>query len=376
MKILHIITGLGAGGAERMLYKLLWGGLDKHFNNKVISLSDEGVFGSYIRKLNVHVSTLGIRRKSIPLAALRELRRLIRNFQPDVIQGWMYHGNGMAWLGRYLAPGKPALVWNIRQSLYGLEFEKPITRQIIRVTCWLSNTPETILYNSRISRNQHEAFGFCSSSGQVIPNGFELRKFGVSGSKSQAIRDQLGILRNVIVVGHVARFHPMKDHANFLRAAALLVKKYNNVHFLMTGREVIKENKALFPLVSNIPARRLHLLGERQDIGELMAAMDVFCQSSWSEAFPNVLGEAMATGVPCVATDVGDSRDIIGDTGIMVRPRDEEVLAAALERIIVMPPKERHALGAAARARIESNYSLPAVVDQYVALYKKLTNKA
>lgn len=372
MKIIHIITGLSTGGAERALYNLFHGGLINWFDNHVVSLSNEGTVGPQIRELGVHITTLDMRGGRPSLAGLRKLRRVVREFQPDVIQGWMYHGNLVATLACRFASDRTTLVWNIRQSLYDLSHEKPMTRQVIRTNRFLSSAPDVLLYNSFLSREQHEDFGFTSLNGRVIPNGIDMQRFCFSGEARKRVRFELGIPADAQVVGHVARLHPMKDHPAFLRAAAGLVLRYPEAHFLLGGRDVSLENNTLEQLIPAQVRDRFHLLGERGDVSELMSAMDIFCQSSWSEAFPNVLGEAMATGVPCIATDVGDSAIIIGDMGVVVPPQDEGSLAAGIENLLKMSPEERRMLGAGTRARIEANYTLGSIVEQYAALYEKL----
>jgi len=371
--VLHVITGLSTGGAERALYNLLQGGLAGYFNSHVISLSDEGTIGPLIKPLGVPVTVLGMRGGRPSISGLAKLYRVIRRFQPDLIQGWMYHGNLAATLARTLAPGRPVLAWNIRHTLYDLTNEKPMTRQVIRANRLFASTPDALLYNSHLSRKQHEDFGFTSLNGWVIPNGFDVQKFCFSGDVRKRVRSELGIPVAAEVIGHVARLHPMKDHPVFLRAASDLALRYPEAHFLLSGRNVSLENNILEQLVPEQIRNRFHLLGERSDISEIMNAMDIFCLSSaWGEGFPNVLGEAMATGLPCVATDVGDSPILIGDTGVVVPPSDREALASGIESLLTMHPEKRHALGASARARIETNYTLGMIVKQYADLYQGL----
>jgi glycosyltransferase involved in cell wall biosynthesis len=370
---MHIITGLATGGAEWALYNMLNGGLAARFNSYIISLIDEGTMGPLIRALGLPVTTLGMCGGRPSLSGLKKLHRMVRDFQPDLIQGWMYHGNLAATLARFFAPGRPVLAWNIRHSLYDLGHERPMTRQVIRANRFFSSAPDALLYNSRLSRKQHEAFGFSSRNGRFIPNGIDVQRFTLSSASRQRIRSELGIPAEAQVVGHVARLHPMKGHPGFLRVAAELATRHPKAHFLLSGRDVSLENNALAQLIPAQVRDRFHLLGERSDVSELMSAMDVFCLSSaWGEGFPNVIGEAMATGLPCVATDVGDSAIIVGDTGKLVPPRDEDALAAGIESLLKISPEERRTLGASARARIEANYTLEAIMEQYAALYEKL----
>lgn len=158
----------------------------------------------------------------------------------------------------------------------------------------------------------------------------------------------------------------------FLNAIALLRRSYPEAHFLMCGREITLDNVALRALIEESDLPHIHLLGERSDVPHLLCAMDMLCSSSFSEGFPNVLGEAMAAGLPCVATDVGDSARIVGDTGFVVPPRDPQALVEALGKLLRMNGRERGELGQRARQRIEQHYSLTSVVHTYQDLYQSV----
>ncbi len=372
MKTLHIITGLATGGAERALYNLLHGGLASRFDNHIISLSDEGTLGEPIKQLGGPVTPLGMRGGVPTLSGLVKLRQVMQSFQPDLIQGWMYHGNLAATLAASLSKHSPAVIWNVRHSLYDLGYERFMTRQVIRLNRLLSSRPATILYNSKVSRGQHEAFGFAVEPGQVIPNGIDIERFECSELLRKKIRAELTIPEQAQVVGHVARFHPMKDHSLFLRAAVEIARRNENAHFVLSGRNVTLENRELGSLIPDSCYNRFHLLGERADIPALMAAMDILSSSSYGEGFPNVIGEAMATSLPCVVTDVGDSGFIVGEHGVVVPPKDQVALVTGIEKLLSLPEDELQALGAQGRKRIEDNFSLTAIVHQYAELYEKI----
>lgn len=371
-RVLHIITGLSVGGAERALYSLLAGGLSSPFEHQVVSLSGQGAFGPRLRQLGVQVESLELRHGISAINGLARLRRLAAHFEPDLIQGWMYHGNMVAGWLRGLAQQKAVLAWNIRHCLPDLEFEKPLTRLVIRANRRASRKPELMLFNSSASKSDHAALGFCMERALVIPNGFSVQRWFADSAIGSSTREILGIPASALVIGHVARLHAVKDHPTFLRAAVQVARECDNVHILLVGTGVVADNPELLGLVPKELRPRFHLLGERDDIVDLMRAMDVFCLSSAREAFPNVLGEAMATSVPCVTTDTGDSAALVGDTGIIVHAQDQGALAHGLLRLVSKPVEERHALGAAARARIESHYSLESVVQQYILTYEEL----
>ena len=373
MRILHCITDLSTGGAEQALYNVVAGGLGSHHETAVISLQGEGSLGGPIRGLGVAVYTLGMRSGWPSLRGLIRLRRVVEVVQPDIVQGWMYHGNVAASLAARLSGCGPAVAWNVRQSLYNLSREKLLTRQVVRANRAMSANASLIIYNSHLSRHQHEAFGFERSRAQVVPNGFDLERVRPDEAMGSAVRAEMGFPVAAPVVGHVARFHPMKDHASFLRAAVRVAQKDPQARFLLIGREVSLDQPSLKGIVPPEFLERFVFTGERSDAQRLMQSMDVLAASSaWGEAFPNVLGEAMACGVPCVTTDVGDSAAIVGDSGIVVPPSDPEALANGLQALLKKRDEERRALGRSARARIESHFSLPSVVERYADLYGNL----
>lgn len=377
MRICHVITGLATGGAERMLAKIVSATQGDRFDHVVISLTDEGTIGAVLRTYGARVYALGLRRGGISPSAVVRLGKYLRRTAPDIIQSWMYHGNLAASVAAHAVATPACVAWNIRHSLYGLQHEKRLTRWVIRAGRFLSRGPDAIIYNSRLSRSQHEAFGYASGHAHVIPNGFDMKRFRPNREVGYRIREELGIPHGAIVVGHVARFHPMKDHVNFLRAAVHVANEVPTAHFLVVGREVTPSNPALAGVVPPQLLARFHFPGERRDVPDLMRALDLLCLSSaWGEGFPNVLGEAMATEVPCVATDVGDSAEIIGETGMVVPPRNSEALARAVLAMLAKPVEERRALGQAARARIEERYALPRIVEQYAALYECIVTGA
>jgi len=373
-RVIFIITGLATGGAETMLFKLCSRLDRRRFVPSVVSLSDKGVIGPRIEALGIPVYTLGMRPNRLSLAGLLRLRKLVSTLRPNLIQGWMYHGN----LAASLAAGSKPVVWGIRQSLYGLDKERVLTRWVIRLGAVVSRYSRAIVYNSHTSARQHEAFGFDASRSRTIPNGFDTEVFHPDESARAGIRQELELSDNAILIGLVGRHHPMKDHWNFLNAAALLGKESPDVYFLLAGREVDAGNSILTAMIMEFGlGERVFLLGERKDIPQLNAALDIASSASaWGEGFANVIGEAMSCGVPCVVTDVGDSAWIVGDTGRVVPPRAPETLAVAWKSLIALGRNGRQALGMRARLRVIENFSLGAVVKHYEELYESVIARA
>lgn len=379
MRVMHVITGLSTGGAETMLLKLL-SAASGSMEHVVVSLGDEGTIGPRIAALGVPVHCLGLRRNAPnPFRALRILP-LARRIAPQLIQGWMYHGNLMASLAalalRKSALGnmprqQPPVLWNIRQTVYDLRRERWLTARLIRLGARLSSGPAAIIYNSQTSASQHQELGYRAEKRVIIPNGFDCQLLRPDETARNAVRAELGITDDTILVGLVARYHPMKDHIGFLKAAALVVRSHPQTRFVLAGTRVSSKQSELAEAIQQKELRdRVILLGERSDIPRLNNAFDIGCSASaWGEGFSNSIGEAMACGIPCAVTDVGDSAYIVADSGFIAPPRASEALAKAIGRLIEIGRSGRQQLGAKARQRIETEFSLPAIVLSYEKLY-------
>ncbi|MBN1574887.1 MAG: glycosyltransferase [Deltaproteobacteria bacterium] len=356
-----------------MLFKLLSASRDDGFRPVVISLMGEDDLGGEIETMGVPIFTMGMRRGRPTPASFCRLVKTMRRIKPDLIQGWMYHGNFAASLAARFLKGRVPVLWNIRQSVYGFEAEKRLTAFLIRFGARLAGSTAGIVYNSIVGAEHHESLGYPVKKRIYIPNGFDCERFSPSSSARGRLIKELGLNGDEVLIGFVSRYHPMKDHGNFLKAASILGKKTEKTHFVLVGRDMTMENGGLAAMVKNtgIP-ERIHLLGFRREIPEITAGLDIATTSSFTEASPNVIGEAMASGVPCVVTDVGDSRDLVGDTGRVVPPKDPEALAGGWLDLIKMGVKGRKRLGAAARERIVERFSIAAVAEQYRLMYTEV----
>ena len=372
MKVNHVIAGLSMGGAQMMLYKLLSSLERSAFESEVISLADVGPLDKKIRALGVPVKVLGMRPGVADPTALWRLARWWRHDPPDVVQTWMYHGDLIGGLAAKLAGGIP-VAWNIRHSDLDAEGKRS-TLWTIRACAGLSRwLPTRIVCCAELSRRIHIDHGYIGKKIVVIPNGFDLEVFRPDPMARVSVRRELGIAEESILIGLVGRFHPLKDHRNFIEAACRLHASVPAVHFLLCGDDVTTENTELVEWIdAGGIGDRCHLLGRREDVPRLNAALDIACSSSYSEGFPNTVGEAMACGVPCAVTDAGDSALIIGDTGRVVRPKDPGALARAWREMIEIGRDGRERLGAAARRRIAEHFSLRVIAARYEELYEEM----
>ncbi len=372
LRVWHVITGLNTGGAEVMLYRLLGRRDAAGSDVEVVSLTDVGPIGEKIRALGVPVRALGLARAAPnPVRAARLVYWLARE-RPDAVQTWMHDSDLVGGLAAFAA--RVPVAWGIHQGEYELrDAGQRRTRRVASVLARLSRfVPARIVCCSETSRRVHAGIGYDARKLVVIPNGFDVGAFRPDPAARPAVRAELGIPDGAPIVGHVGRAHPQKDHATFFAAAALLGARRPDVHFVLCG-DGVSENAPLARGVDPAVRARVHLLGRRDDIPRLTAAFDLLASSSsFGEAFPLVIGEAMACGVPCVVTDAGDSALMVGATGRVVPRRDPRALADAWADVLALPGEERARLGRAARARVEEHYTLERCVGRYEALYREM----
>ena len=375
--MLHVINSFEYGGAEAMLCNVLLRSDSTRFEPSVVALIDDLTVAGPVLRAGIPVVTMGMRPGVPAPRGVARLARHIRRSRPDVVQCWMDHSNLIGGIAARLASPAP-LVWGVHHSDHVAGVTKRSTLLTVSACARLSHRlPSRVICCSEHGRRLYERSGFAADKLTVIPNGFDVERFRPDPAARAAVRSELGVEETTPLVGLVARYDPLKDHATFLAAAALLARARPDVHFVLCGSRVERANAALASQVDSLGiASRCHLLGPRRDVPRIFAALDVAASSSVSEAFPLAVGEAMACGVPCVATDVGDCALMTGDTGRIVPPRDPAAMASAWADVLAMAPEARQALGLAARRRVVERFELGAVTKRYEALYEQLAAAA
>lgn len=371
IRVLNIIGDLSTGGAQTMLYRLLSRVDRRAFRMEVISLTHMGDLGGKIRELDIPLRTLGMRREFPNPFVLLRLVGLLREFKPHVIQTWMYHADLMGGLAAKVVMTVP-VIWGIHTSELDRKTTRTRTLLAISACARLSRyLPTAIVSCSEVARSLHIAMGYCAKRMLVIPNGFDVTGFRPDPDARHSVRRELGIPEEAPLIGLVARFHPQKDHQNFILAAGLLHRIHPNVHYVLCGEGVTEKNPELSRWIHSAGiASNTHLLGRREDVTRLNAALDIATSASaYGEALPLAVGEAMACGVPCVVTDVGDCSLLVGPTGKVVRSRDAAGLARAWGELIRLGEEGRHRLGEKARERIVERFSIERVAREYQNLY-------
>lgn len=375
MRIAHIITGLGQGGAEAVLFRLAtWA--DTPTRHVVISLTDEGVYGPRLRAAGITVHALGLARGRITLGAMLQLRALLREEAPDAVQTWMYHADLIGGVAARLA-GIRAVAWGIRNSGNHLDRSSRSARLVLglcaRLSAWV---PRAIVCAAQDAARRHQALGYRGEKMVVIPNGYDLSRYAPDPEAGARMRARWEVPQDVALVGCVARWDPLKDHANLLGALAALRQQQGGgaVRCVLVGRGMTPANGELLALIEAQGLTGSVLLaGPSDDIPAVMNALDVHVLSSCAEGFPNVVAEAMACGTPCVVTDVGDAAHIVGETAVVVPPQQPQALADGLAQMLArVAGHGRAATGESGRQRVLSMFDLARMVQAYEAVWRRI----
>jgi len=373
MNVLHIINSLNVGGAENALVNLISAdpGRNRH---RVVSLTGDGPFAAPLQARGVAVTALDFTR---PLRLPREfvrLVRLLRGTPPDVVQTWMYHADIIGGLASRLTMRRLPLVWGVRLTEVRAAGIKRRTRVLVRLAGLLSHwLPDAIVANADNSIASHGAYGYDTKKFRIVGNGFDTARFRPDPERRQAIRQRLGVADDTVLAGLIGRYSAQKDQDGFIAAAGEAARQAPGLTFLLCGRDIGADNATIDGLVDRHGLRgRIHLLAERTDVEQVFAGLDIYVSASRAEGFPNVVAEAMACGLPCVVTDVGNCRELVGDTGLVCPPGDPGALAAAMTTLAAMTPAERAAMGQRARAIVERGHSRERMLEGFEAVWDEV----
>ena len=368
--VLHVITGLNRGGAEQQLFQLL---KDKTVSHTVFSLTDKGEMRQEVRNWTTTVSIGSATRRPFALWWTR-LRSHLRKERPDIVMGWMYHGSIAAQSLR-IAGFRGPIIWNIRHSLHDIRKEQPALRSVIRAGSLASNWATHIVYNSNRAKEQHENVGFGHKHSSVIHNGIDLQRFTPSSTKRKSVRSKLAVKPGEFIIGIVGRSHPMKNHDGWLEVFSHLIATHRHLRCLIIGAGVPRQ---LTPVVRRFGLEnRVWLKEVNASLEDYYPGLDLLVLPSlWGEAFPNVISEAMACGVPVVATPLGDVPELVANGGIVAENADSKGILEAVNRALNLID-----------ARVEGNtdhfkpreaasrFDASLLREQYRTLYQEVLNK-
>lgn len=369
IRVCFVITALGVGGAEHALLKLL-GRLDRAlFEPSLIVLGQQDDLLPRFQAIGIEPVMLRLTPGRWPLAEIGRFLAAVRAIAPDILQGWMYHGNLAASFAAARLQPAPLVCWSVRDTPDAAHAHSLFTRLVIRFSGVYLNRVATIFnVSARSAEFCARNLGWPAERTALLPNGVDTGLFKPDAEARASLRGRLGLADDAPVIGMVARWSPVKNHALFLAAFAALLKRRPAARAVLVGKGLAADNPELMRIVSALGLENAcHLLGPQAAVHQLYPAFDVLALSSRSEGFPNVLVEAMSCGVPVVSTDVGDAPDIVGEGGRIVA-HEAEAMAAALDELCQGGP----ALGAAARERVEQRYGLDAVVQGLQQCYLRL----
>lgn len=368
MRILHIIVGLNSGGAEATLYRLV--SSDRQNRHIIISLMDSGFYGPLLQREGVAIHCLHMQRGKFSFKGFARLVKCVRQVNPELVQTWMYHADILGGLAAWFS-GVKKIVWGIRNSDLDHRRSKWTTILLMRCSALLSRViPQTIICCSERAASLHMSLGYDSTKFCVIANGVDSGLFKPDDEVREAFRAKFGVSPIIPLLGMVARYDPQKDYESLLTCLSILKERGNTFRLVLVGLGNDDKNMRLRDSIEKLALTEYVLLaGFRTDIHRIMTALDVHVlSSSYAEAFPNVVCEAMACGTLCVSTDVGDAGYIIGDTGWVVPPNSPEKLANAIERALCLKssnPQQWEARKEAARERVKQLFSLKRMCEAY-----------
>lgn len=374
-RIVHVVTDLDRGGAETMLGRLV-ASMQGEVESQVITLGGTGPAAAPLRSAGAVLHALDLRRPGRAPAELARLVGTLRRAAPDLVHCWMYHANLVGGLAARSISRAP-LIWSLRSDSPDRTVVGSRTAWVARAAAPLSRwLPARIVCPSRSTAETHVAFGYDAARIEVLPNGFETSLFRPSEERRRRTRAALGIEPDEMVIGMVANARPVKDHETFVQAAERTATVLPRARFVLCGAGTEPGSGELARRVAAAAsARRFLLLGPRERVHELLPAFDLFTLCSRREAFPNALGEAMACGLPCVATRVGGVAELVDRTALLVPAADPRALAEAWLGLLRAPASRRQALGRAARRRIAATFSIEAAAERYLALYESLLER-
>lgn len=374
LKVSHIISGLGDGGAEGVMTSLCLATQDRGYKHTVFSLTGDGRHAVRLEKAGIRVVCLGMNSPATGIRGFLRLIRMLVSSKPDVVQTWMYHADLIGGIAARLA-GIRALVWGLRNSApIGAEMKRS-TRAVVRCCGVISRfVPRMIVVCARNAVDPHIQFGYPKEKIVIIQNGYDFTQFSQTNSRNKEWRDAVGIERDIPLIGLVARYSPQKDHMNLLRALRLLHASGEDFHCALIGSGMDGKNTELASSIDALGlSKRVSLLGARSDIPNAMSALELHVLSSRIEGFPNVLAEAMASGTPCVSTDVGDAEWIIAGNGWLVPKEDADALAYAIGDALTElreSPERWQKRQSDCRRYVRSKYGLKTMVDAYLATWQ------
>ncbi len=373
IRVTYLISGLGMGGAETMLERRLCN-MPPEVTSTVICFTTLGDIGPRLRALGVEVQALHMARGALPTPiALWRLIRALRASKPDVVHTMMPHANLLGGVAARLC-GIRSVMWGLHMSNFATDMNSASTLKVIRLCARLSGwVPMRIASVAQASCDAHVQMGYVADRFVVIPNGFDFSVFHPDSQARIDVRAELGLPADASLVGVIGRFDVQKNQEGFCIAMARLLALRPDTHAVLAGPEIDANNTVLKGWMDAAGITpRCHLLGPRSDVPRIMAALDVLMLPSMGEAFPNVVGEAMACGLPCAVTDVGDAASMVGALGRVVPKGDMKALGEACASLLALDACARERLSQRIVEDVQKRFEIGAVTRRFVEEYQAM----
>lgn len=360
MNIVFLTRSLNYGGAERQLVELVKGLKKSGHNVSIGVFYPGGPLIEELQKAEIRIENLDKKNRWDIVGFVSKLKKFIRDENPEIVHGYLVVPNIMCTLLKLISP-RIKIVWGVRSS--NLEFSQYdwLTRATFLLSSLLSCSAARIILNSKSGLEYHRKKGYPIKKMVVIPNGIDTQKYNSNDNYRKKIREEYHIKDSECFIGLVGRLDPMKDHTTFLHAAALFLRQNKNVKFICVGNGKEEYKNKLHDLCGQLLLQD-HVIwaGTKDNTNEIYNAFDINTLCSVGEGFPNVVGEAMACGIRCVVTDVGDAREIVNELGYVVPVRDPSKLSQAWMECL----NDEKLFATAIRQRIIDYYSIDKLVTR------------
>lgn len=376
IRCLCVITSLPLGGAEKSLLRLVRSS-SKEIDYLVVSLDSQRDLEGEFESANIKVINLNIGSIFTAVSGIISLVKVVKSWHPDVIYYWMYHAMLFSLAVKILCPKAP-VIWGVRHNNLDLKLNKLGTVFIAKFLVFFSSIPKKIIYCSDESMRFHSKVGYKNNRAQLIENGFDSKEFlhkdDFCGADIARLKEKYFPLANSdsILIGCCGRYDPLKRFENFIAAAQILIQQeLKNVVFCLIGEGLPERQQQL---LENLPAEQknfFQFVGATKDIKEVFPCLDILIQTSFSESFPNVIPEAMLCGAAVIATDVGQTSEIVGSDGILIPPDDIVSTARAANNLLSDPAKLKH-LQKVGAIRIRKNFGIDKVVTENIRIFRDI----
>ena len=359
IKVLHIISSLGQGGAERQLVELV----KNNKSHAICQLISGGVYEKELKKNKIIIFDLKLKKSIFDVFGLYRLYKIIKYYKPDIINTWMYNSCLLEVVLRKITFNKIPLIWGLRCSNMETSYYSKTLKLVINRCKYFSKTPNIIINNSEVGMNFHQSIGFNNNNNIVIFNGIDTKKFSLNNKFRNEFRNKFNIAKDTKVLLCVGRVDPMKDHDTLLEAFKKIKKNFSSSVLILAGLGTENINKT----------NGLISLGACQDIEYVYSACDIIISSSaFGEGFSNALAEGMSSSLIPIATDLGDAKHIIGNTGIIINPKNVPELYNAIKELLELDEQSFSTNKILAKNRINNHFNQLKMLDSYDEVYNKL----